>query len=396
VQTSRSTLVVSIVVIVLLLTACAGGPVGGADTESLAGSEVDAEEDARAGAELSPTVSEVFVEIAAMDLDPDARHAYLHERAIEEGEVLFYSSMNIATNEAWATGFGEAYPEVDQRYVGLGRPADLLERVRAEARAGRHLVDVVQGAAVGTLLQDEGLVTPHHGVPVPDRFPDEYVEDYGIMLTLTPQVIAWNTDLVPDESAPRDIDDFLEPEHAGCVFSGGPSWVAAMIADRGYEATEQWFQDFVANDGVVEVASTSGNTRSLAAGEFACMVYSHTHTLEPMIVDDGAPLEWHAPDPTPAAAQRIYVYEQARNPHAAALFIHWILSEQGARILADDSRIPLHPDVETSYERLEPFSTVGSDLQQRLRPLTTEESLEVDEQALDLIEAYAVPSPDSS
>ena len=391
--TSRSTLVASLAVTAILAAACSGDPVTDGEDEPEGGTSVAIEMPLT---DETSTVSEVFAEIAAMDLSPEERHDYLYERALEEGEILFYSSMNVEINEAWAEGFRDAYPEIDQQYVGLGRPADLLERVRAEARAGRHLVDVVQGATVGTVLQDEGLVALHHGVTVPAGFPDEYVEDFGIMLTLSPQVIAWNTNLVSDRSAPREIDDFLDPEHAGCVFTGGPTWIATMIADRGFEATERWLQDFVANEGVVEVASTSGNTRSLAAGEFDCMVYSHTHTLEPMIVDDGAPIEWHAPDPTPAAAQRIYVYEQAPRPHAAALFVHWILSEDGVQVLADDSRIPLYPGVETSYERLRPFSVVGSELQQRLRPLTTEESLEVDEQALDLIESYAVPTPDSS
>ena len=377
----------------LLVGACADdGP-----TQSPEAGDPEAAETASAPEEEDPptTVDEVFAQIAAMEFGSEERLEYLRERAAEEGEVLFYSSMNVATNEAWAERFAEAYPEIDQQFVALGRPADLLERVRAEARAGRHLVDVVQGATVGTVLEAEGYVAAHHGVSVPAGFPEEYVEDTGILLTVTPQVIAWNTDLMP-EDPPRDLDDFLDSEHAGCVFSGGPTWIATMIVERGEEATEEWLRHFVDNDGVVEVASTGGNTRSLAAGQFPCMVYAHTHTLEPMIIDDGAPLEWYAPDPTPAAGQRIYISRQTQRPHAAALFVHWLLSPEGAQVLADDSRIPLHPEVEIAYDRLRPFTQVGSDLQRRLRPLSTEESLQADEPALEVIERFAFPTPDSS
>lgn len=390
----------------LLVTACSQdgpqeatptvelGDAPGTGEEALA--DEGAEETAAEEASAPQTVEEVLAAIAAMDLSEEERREYLYEKAVEEGEVLFYSSMNVQTNEAWAELFRGTYPEIDLQFVGLGRPADLLERIRAEARAGRHLVDVFQGATVGAVLEQEGFVAAHHGVPVPPGFPAQYVEDLGILLTITPQVIAWNTNLVSSDEAPRTFDDFLEPQHAGCVFSGGPTWVATMIVERGYDGTEEWMQRFIENDGVVEIASTGGNTRNMAAGEFPCMVYAHTHTLEPMIVDDGAPLDWYAPDPTPAAAQRIYISQEARHPHAAALYVHWVLSEQGAQVIADDSRIPLHPGIETSYERLRGFSEPGSDLQQRLRPLRSDESLRVEEQALELIERYALPSDETS
>lgn len=113
---------------------------------------------------------------------------------------------------------------VNQQHVVLDRPADLLESVRAEARAGRQLVDVVQGATVRAVLQNEGRVPPHRGVPVPEGSPEEYVGDQRIMLALPPQAIAWNTTRVPDDSVPREIEDSIATvwERIGASAPDGP------------------------------------------------------------------------------------------------------------------------------------------------------------------------------
>ena len=381
------------------LAACATGSAGEGGIETAA-SPAGADERAPAGdadgsAEGEPSVDEVLAAIAAQDLTPEERLEYLHERAVEEGEILVYSSSHVGINEAWVDGFRAAYPDVGSRFV-RGQNPELFERLRAEARAGRHVVDVVQiSASVGAVLQGDGLLARHHGVPIPEDYPSEYVEDFAAVVWLAPVLIAWNTDLVAPDAAPREHDDLLAPQHSGCVMNNAPTPIATMIAERGYDATETWLQGFIDNGGIAQVIRSTAVLGSVAAAEFDCAVNATGHAVEAMIVDDGAPLEWHAPDPTPVIASSIYIHGHTSRPHAAALFMHWMLSEEGARVVADDGRLPPYPDVPVRYERLRPFVEPGSELAGRLRHLTAEELTEVGDQSFELLERYFATGPAS-
>lgn len=375
-------------VLLLVLAAC-----GTADTGPSGDSDPSTNVDEQAPDGDPATAEEVLAAIAAMDLTEEERVAYLRERAIEEGGVLHYSDTIIDTNEAWAAGFSAAYPEIDHSFVRVPN-VDLVERVLAEARAGRVVADVIQMSnSVGAVIQSEGLLARHHGVPVPEDYPDRFVDDYALLAYRSGNVIVWNTDLVADEDAPRELEDLLEPQHSGCVFTGSPTPVAAWIVTYGYEETEAWFEAFLANGGIAQAGSTSGFLRQLAAGEFACLLGGHTHATEALIAD-GAPLEWHAPDPTPAVVGNIYIHRDTTRPHAAALFVHWMLSrEGGAQVVADEGRFSPYPDVPLAYERLQPLADPESEVGRRLRHLSVEEMLEVDRSALELIERYVDAEP---
>lgn len=374
----------------VMLASCAGpvdAPGDGPDAEPMD----DADGPAADSQDVDPpTVDEVLATIAAMGLTYEERLAYLHERAVDEGEVLLYTMARVEVVETFSRGFENAYPEIDHGFVHQ-RPADLLERLLAEARAGRYLADVIQiTASIAHLLETEDLVAEHHGVPIPEAYPDEFVRPASAVTDLAPFVIAWNTDLLPSNEAPRELDDLLEPEHIGCVLSDNPTPVATMIAERGYEETETWLQRFLDNGGIARSGTPPAMVAALAAGEFSCLALSLAHPVEALIIDDGAPLEWHLPTHAPVSLTNIYIHRNSQRPHAAALLMHWILGEGGGQVLADDGRIVPHPGAEMPYERLRPFADPESDHSHRLRLLTPEEFGQVEEQALELIDRYVI------
>jgi ABC-type Fe3+ transport system substrate-binding protein len=335
-------------------------------------------------------------------LSCDFRNPTLHK--------LFQLSNKLGLADALAPNNGlhvmglltQRVPETGVRLVASGTAtkapgqllaSDRMKRILAEARADRHLVDVIETTSVsGVALQAGNLLASHHGVPVPDGYREQFIEDWAVVSSLNPQVITWNTNAISEEDAPRTWDDFLEPEHSGCVLdAGSQSFIAGMITDRGYEATEAWVEGFLSNDGVIR-RGLGATARALAAGELDCAVYLNLHSVESLIVDDGAPLAWHAPDPTFASASSVHIYKHTVRPHAAALLANWILDSGGADIVVDDGRLSVHPEVELRYERLQPFVTPGSEPEQLLRPVLADVAMEVDEQAFQLIETHLMPN----
>jgi iron(III) transport system substrate-binding protein len=282
--------------------------------------------------------------------------------------------------------FIEAFPDVDYQFVDV-RTVDLAERVLGELRAERHIVDVI-GSSTPSMypLDAEGVFAAHHSAPIPDGFPRDRARPRDVDFRTGPYVIAWNRDRIRAEDAPREWDDFVDPEHTGCVMNDASvSWFAAMIDDRGFEAMEAWVDAFVANGGQVRSGFTA-TMSAMAAGEVDCMVAVNVPRAEQMIVDDGAPIEWHAPAFVPVIVSSIAIARHAPNPHAAALFVTWLLGPDGAVALAENGELPLLPGTPSPYPRLEAWVEPGSDLQRRMHFVDADTMPELEEQATALLE----------
>lgn len=389
----RQRALVGVLSMAVLVVACATGrvpvPVEAAAPPGSAGAPP--ESGSATGGEDPLTVDEVFARIAAMDLTDEERVAYLEERAREEGRVLLYGVQQLDLQEAWVDAFTADHPGIEYEFVRQ-RGAEVYERFTAEERAGRHLADVVYvDPMTGAALRELGLFAELHGVPVPPGYPDRYVASWAVGGMLTPHVIAWNTGLVDDGRAPRDWDDFVRPEHAGCVIDSDASqFVAMMLATRGRDATVDWLVGFAENGGVVR-EGLPGMAQAVAAGEHHCAVYLHAFFVEELIVEDGAPLGWHAPDPSPVNVTAAHVSSHAPHPHAAALLVHWLTGERGSRFVADMGRIPANPAIRLGRDRLRPWNELDSDLAERSFLVDPPGAVEVFSEVRDLVERYVLP-----
>lgn len=338
------------------------------------------------------TAADVLQEIAEMNMTEEERVAYLYEKAIEEGgAILIYGTQNELLAEV-IEAFLEEYPELSAGYISLGS-VDLFERIRAEAAAGRHLVDVINGDSILTAaLYNDGLLAEHHGVPVPDAIPERYISEWAVPVALLPNVIAWNTNAMSEDEAADEWDDYLEPEHSGCVLDvGGDTFAATMIVDRGFDGAAEWYEGIIANGAQVSESNTAMTT-AMAAGEYDCMIYSYVNRPEDFIQNRGAPLAWRPADPTPTNVSGPAIYQHSARPHAAALLMHFLLDVPGGEIFGGDGRVPVNPEAQlpAPFERLEAFQE-GGEYEPLLMPLIGTTALEVAEQAQELLDTYLVP-----
>lgn len=336
-------------------------------------------------------VASVMEELAAMPYEE--RIGVIEEKAREEGAVLLYGSPPVELQEDWSKAFQDAYPEINMLYV-RSKAGETGERLKAEARANRNLVDVVAvNAIVGSDLHAEELLADHHGAPIPPDLPERFVSEWSAALFLIPNLIAWNTDLVSPEEAPTSLDDLLDPKWKGQVHIDvdANNFVSGLVHSRGEDGAEEYVRALVEeNDAQVRKGHTAA-AQLLAAGEFKAAVELYADGLE-KLQEDGAPIEWLAPEPTAANATGVSIYKHSPRPHAAALLMNFLLSEAGASVGGLFGYLPTNPNAELEYEDLRVFVQDGTPESARLLPVTPDVAAESFDPALRILEEYLAPN----
>lgn len=380
---ARRTAVAALVLGLLLATGCSAGTVA-----------PDAAPDATPDAEASApeTYDALLAGIAAEGRTSDERSAWLAERAAEEGEVVLYGGGgDPELYEALELAFEAEHPDIDMSWL-LIEPGEFEARVTAERAAERGLYDVVLTSATLTArLIDPGYVAMHAGVIAPDGFPEAYVDDHTVGITFNPTVVPVATERASLEDAPRTFDDYLQPEHAGCVLPDTPSWVVGLVAALGSEGAEAWFQGFLDNGGLM---AGSGGTelQRLVAGEIDCLVHVQASDVL-QLAADGAPVDFVQLEQGPATVTAVSLSSAPPHPHAAALLGLWLSGPEGARInLEIEGRIPVQPVGELAFERLEAWRDPASDEARRTLAITSAVARANAATAADLLERYHAPN----
>lgn len=126
--------------------------------------------------------------------------------------------------------FEQAHPDVDVQWVDLGSQ-DVLDRLRSEKANPQADVWFGAPAEIFNHAAVEGLLDPYRPtwashVPVDAHDPrDRWYGTY-----LTPEVIAYNSQLVPAAQAPADWDAVLDPRWKGKVVIRDPVASGSMRA----------------------------------------------------------------------------------------------------------------------------------------------------------------------
>jgi ABC-type Fe3+ transport system substrate-binding protein len=127
-------------------------------------------------------------------------------------------------------------------------------------------------------------------------------------------------------------------------------WYVAMLQMMGEEKGRKYMEALSHQD----VEARDGNTitgQLLVAGEFPLVVSQYPTSVEEY-KKVGAPIEWVALDPH--FVYSIVIGVTAKQPHPAAgkLFIDFVLSQEGQKIMRSLSRVSVRKDVPPDPPRL--------------------------------------------
>lgn len=126
--------------------------------------------------------------------------------------LIIYSPHGKELLEDFAQRFEAAHPGVEVNWLDMGSQ-DVLDRIRSEK--SNPQADIWWGAPSSFFMNaaDEGLLQPYRpswaAAVEPSRH-DTLDRWYGTFLT--PEVIAFNSQVLSEETAPQDWDDLLQPQ----------------------------------------------------------------------------------------------------------------------------------------------------------------------------------------
>jgi iron(III) transport system substrate-binding protein len=321
-----------------------------------------------AGAAATTTASFVT---AARGAPPEAQKITpaLIEAAKKEGKLSWYTSVDLPVAEKIAKAFGAAYPGVSMKVERSGAER-IFQRIGQEHQSKIYNCDVVNSSDAAHLIiwKRESLLAAFLPEDVAKHFPKEHQDPDGMYaswrVTLCP--IAYNTNLVKAEEAPKGFNDLLDPKWSGKMVKAHPGYSGTIMT-----ATQQLSRDLgwgyfekLAKQKVMQVQSAADPPKKLALGERAVMA-DGTEYLVTMLKAKGDPIEEvYAVEGTPLITGPSAVMARAANPSAARLFYAWSMTAEAQQMNVDVGALrSAHPLVKdrTDRRKLSEIKTLRED-----------------------------------
>ena len=284
----------------------------------------------------------------------------LYEAAKKEGELVLYTTHIVdQIVRPLIKAFQGHVPGVQVKYVRADGLA-LVVRMTNEGRAGRVQSDVwcmVDG--VEALLQ--GGFTAEFEAPSAAGLPPGLVDPNRrwIATNVGVRSAAYNTQLVPEEQAPRSYQDLLDPRFKGKIvwnpksMTGAWGFISTVIKGMGDEQGMAYLRSLAKQDVVPLPIAIRAVLDRVIAGEYAVgLEMNNTHAA--ISAAQGAPVKWVPLNPVSETLQVAGVAKGAQHPNAAKLFIDFMTSKAGQEIFRDNDYVPMHPDVHARIPELKP------------------------------------------
>jgi iron(III) transport system substrate-binding protein len=275
------------------------------------------------------------------------RDARLAEQAKKEGSVVLYTSLAPTESKPLADAFEKKYGVKVELWRALSDK--VLQRVVTEAQANRHAVDVVEtnGPEMEAIAQEKLLADvyspyladlPAEGLAAhPTWFPDR----------LNFFVVGYNTQKVQRSEIPATYEGFLDPKWKGRIGieATDSEWMAAIVKKWGESKGMDYFRKLAAmkpdmRKGHVLLAQL------VATGEVPVGLTLYNANVE-SLKKKGAPIDFVPVQPVIARPQGIGVAKAAPHPHAALLFLDFVLSPEGQKLYESMGRVPASTKVKS-------------------------------------------------
>ena len=269
------------------------------------------------------------------------REAKLREGARKEGQVNIYSSLVAKDLGTVAAAFENKYG-VKVNFWRAGSEK-VLQRAVTEARAGRNEADVIEtnGPELEAAAR-ERLLAPASTVHENDLLPEALRPDRawtGLRLNMFVQ--AYNTNLVKKQELPKTYQELLDPRWKGklAIEAEDVDWFAAVVSGLGEAQGLKLFRDIAVKNGIGVRKGHTLLAGLVGSGEVPFALTLYNHNADKM-KKEGAPVEWFTIEPAYARVNGIAVTRGAPHPHAALLFLDFMLGPEGQAILEKAQYIP--------------------------------------------------------
>jgi iron(III) transport system substrate-binding protein len=287
---------------------------------------------------------------------PDARLVHGAER---EGKLVWWTTTNLDLSQKILERFEKKYPFVKTELFRAGR-GPLLNKILAEALAGRHAWDVLSGSGeMYSPLMEKKLVTPY-GSTESKAYEASMIGRDGewIAYHTNTYILGVNTRLVKNEQTPRSYEALLEPRWKDGKISLDSDAYPILIGLSqawGKDKAVNYLKRLAAQNPVVKRGNDE-RVQLTAAGEYS-LVMAYASGIA-RVAQKGAPMASVPLDPVVVQINPLQVAARAPHPNAARLFTDFALSKEGQEMVRAGLREPARGDVESpslissSYKRV--------------------------------------------
>ena len=292
--------------------------------------------------------------LAALEkLPPSERQQRLLEAAKSDGEAVIYANMDVTAMKPLADGFMRRYPGVKATSVHFSGAA-IITRIESESRVGKPLSDVVLSGQLGVLSSIEKRIAARYRSPEREILRDGFKDKDGLWTTYMTNVMvsAYNSRLVKKDELPRSVEDLLKPRWKNKLVMDSQSyvWFGTMMQLLG-EDNGQRFMKRLNEQNLQHSRGRRLMTQLLAAGEHEIAVETNLNSVL-SLSRQGAPLGFAPIQPYFLSPSLVFMSANAPHPFAGALFVDYLLSEEGQKIIVTTNRMPAHPKVKSPESQL--------------------------------------------
>lgn len=267
------------------------------------------------------------------------REKLLYEGAKKEGKLVWYTTLATDQNKTISNIFEKKYPGVAVDTYRTGS-SSLTQRLLTEAKARRHIADAIETTPGGMMTFKENQLLLPYTSPYLAAFPEEAKERAAKNNVLWTTVresyvgFAYNKRLMPAADIPKNFDGLLKPSLRDNLGIAGEDTGARIIGAMARVKGEAWVKRLKEQNIRMHMVAGSAMTQLVAAGEIygsPSQFFSATNVA----AKKGAPVAWVPMDLVVASAGSAAVYANATRPHAALLFVDFLMSPEGQKLYED-------------------------------------------------------------
>ena len=265
----------------------------------------------------------------------------LEKEARKEGELVWYAAMASDRAGELIKGFESKYPYVKIRFQpgGAGRQ---LEQLLVEHRTKKQRADIIntRRSYVGVMAKAGAMA--RYRTPLRVSLRDGFTDKEGFVngIYAQPRVFLYNTRMIARDKAPQSFEDLLDgrwKDKLG-MDTTDYDWLASLIDNYGRGKALEYGgklakQQLNLRRGPTLLAQLA------VAGEFPIVIDAFPEEIMQM-KSAKAPADFIFTEPFVAVKTptTVSIASGAPHPHAAALFVDFLLSKPGQDLMAGQGR----------------------------------------------------------
>ena len=267
----------------------------------------------------------------------------LIDAAKREGVVVWYTSADLRLAQTLGKAF-EAKFGVTARVERAGAER-IFTRIAQEYASGIRAVDAVSTGDAAQFLTWKQQTMLAACVPedVARHIPDGHRDPEGLYATARSSlcVIAYNTEQVKQQEAPKSFADLLDPKWKGKIVKAHPSYSGTVMTSTFQTVRELgWpYLEQLGKQSVLQIQSATDTPNKVVLGERPVMADGNEYNVL-LLQEAGRPIApVYASEGTPFIVQPSAIFAAAPHPNAARLFQNFLFTVDTQKLFVEQGAL---------------------------------------------------------